>query len=47
MSAVSPDLLEREVNGFSIDSRNIKSGEVFFALAQPDYKNNGFNGDFA
>ncbi|MBC7796346.1 MAG: UDP-N-acetylmuramoyl-tripeptide--D-alanyl-D-alanine ligase, partial [Pyrinomonadaceae bacterium] len=43
----SPDLLEREVNGFSIDSRNIKSGEVFFALAQPDYKNNGFNGDFA
>lgn len=44
---VSPALLSQKINGFSIDSRTTASGEVFFALAQPDYKNNGFNGDFA
>jgi UDP-N-acetylmuramoyl-tripeptide--D-alanyl-D-alanine ligase len=30
-----------------IDSREVKAGEIFFALSQPDYRNNGFNGDFA
>jgi UDP-N-acetylmuramoyl-tripeptide--D-alanyl-D-alanine ligase len=44
---VSPALLSEEVKGFSIDSRTTESGEIFFALAQPDYQNNGFNGDFA
>jgi UDP-N-acetylmuramoyl-tripeptide--D-alanyl-D-alanine ligase len=40
-------LLDAEINNFVIDSREVKAGEVFFALSQPDYKNNGFNGDFA
>jgi UDP-N-acetylmuramoyl-tripeptide--D-alanyl-D-alanine ligase len=44
---LSPALLNVEVNSFAIDSREVKAGEVFFALAQPDYKNNGFNGEFA
>jgi UDP-N-acetylmuramoyl-tripeptide--D-alanyl-D-alanine ligase len=44
---ISPALLAAEVNNFVIDSREVKAGEVFFALSQPDYKNNGFNGDFA
>jgi UDP-N-acetylmuramoyl-tripeptide--D-alanyl-D-alanine ligase len=43
----SPALLDAEVRNFVIDSREVKAGEVFFALSQPDYKNNGFNGDFA
>ncbi len=41
-----PALLVREVGSFAIDSREVQPGSVFFALSQPDYKNNGFNGDF-
>jgi UDP-N-acetylmuramoyl-tripeptide--D-alanyl-D-alanine ligase len=46
--APSPDpaLPESEVVSFAIDSREVKAGDVFFALSQPDYSNNGFNGDF-
>lgn len=44
--ALSPALLDAELSTFSIDSREVKAGDVFFALSQPDYKNNGFNGDF-
>lgn len=43
---LSPALLSAEVNDFSIDSRSVGAGDLFFALAQPDYKNHGFNGDF-
>lgn len=45
-SGFNPALLEREVKTFAIDSREVKAGDVFFALSQPDYKNNAFNGDF-
>jgi UDP-N-acetylmuramoyl-tripeptide--D-alanyl-D-alanine ligase len=45
-SELDPALRERETNSFSIDSRDVQAGDVFFALSQPDYKNNGFNGDF-
>ena len=45
--SLSPALLSAEITGFSIDSRSTARGELFFALAQPDYQNNGFNGDFA
>lgn len=44
--AFNPALLEKEVKSFAIDSREVKAGDVFFALSQPDYKNNAFNGDF-
>ncbi|MGQ0542728.1 MAG: UDP-N-acetylmuramoyl-tripeptide--D-alanyl-D-alanine ligase [Blastocatellia bacterium] len=44
--AAAPALSEREVVSFAIDSREIQAGDVFFALSQPDYKNNGFNGNF-
>ncbi|MEP6787542.1 MAG: hypothetical protein ABJB40_03865, partial [Acidobacteriota bacterium] len=44
--ALDPALLKREVGSFAIDSREVQSGDVFFALSQPDYQNNGFNGDF-
>lgn len=50
MTAAAPDLdpalRQREVGSFAIDSRDVRPGDVFFALSQPDYRNNGFNGDF-
>lgn len=46
-SALDPALLDAEVNQFAIDSREAQAGVVFFALSQPEYKNNCFNGDFA
>jgi UDP-N-acetylmuramoyl-tripeptide--D-alanyl-D-alanine ligase len=50
MNAVShgtnPALLESEFDRVTIDSRDAQAGDVFFALSQPDYKNNCFNGDF-
>ena len=45
-SRLNPALLDTEVNSFAIDSREVEAGQVFFALSQPDYKNNCFNGDF-
>ena len=44
---LNPALLLAEVQSFAIDSREVRAGEVFFALSQPDYQNNCFNGDFA
>ena len=50
MGAAAPDidpaLAQREVSSFVVDSREVKAGDVFFALSQPEYRNNGFNGDF-
>lgn len=45
-SNIKPALLETEVESFPIDSRESRAGAVFFALSQPDYKNNCFTGDF-
>ena len=44
--ALDPALRQREVGSFAIDSREVCPGDVFFALSQPEYRNNGFNGDF-
>ena len=46
VTKLSPVLLACEVESVSIDSREIKAGDLFFALSQPDYQNNCFNGDF-
>src|SRR5262245_16958849 len=43
---LGPALHERDVTHFAIDSRDVQAGSLFFALSQPDYKNNGFNGEF-
>ena len=45
-STLDPALLSREVGSFAIDSREVREGDVFFALSQPEYKHNGFNGEF-
>jgi UDP-N-acetylmuramoyl-tripeptide--D-alanyl-D-alanine ligase len=44
--AFDPALLEREVGSFAIDSREVSANTVFFALSQPEYRDNGFNGEF-
>src|SRR5690349_23438113 len=42
----NPALPQTDVANFVIDSRDVQAGDVFFALSQPDYRSNGFNGDF-
>ena len=42
-----PELFDKEIVDFSIDSRTVANGELFFALSQPDYERAGFNGEFA
>jgi len=43
----SAELFDKQIDGFSIDSRSTAPGELFFALSQPDYERAGFNGTFA
>ncbi|MFN2493726.1 MAG: UDP-N-acetylmuramoyl-tripeptide--D-alanyl-D-alanine ligase [Pyrinomonadaceae bacterium] len=44
---VSAEVFDKEILDFSIDSRAVKPGELFFALSQDDYVRAGFNGSFA
>jgi UDP-N-acetylmuramoyl-tripeptide--D-alanyl-D-alanine ligase len=37
-------LLSVGIGGFAIDSRDLQAGQLFFALSEPDYRANGFNG---
>ena len=46
VTQLDPALNDREIESIVIDSREVRAGDVFFALSQPDYANNGFNGDF-
>jgi len=46
-SAFGAELFDKEIVGFSIDSRTTGAGELFFALSQEDYARAGFNGTFA
>ena len=43
---MDPASLDSKVGSFAIDSREIESGGLFFALSQPEYTENGFNGEF-
>ncbi len=45
--SLDPELFDKEITDFSIDSRTVGAGELFFALSQPDYERAGFNGTFA
>ena len=47
VDAVSAELFDKEIKDFSIDSRSVDAGELFFALSQHDYTRAGFNGEFA
>ncbi len=45
--SASAEFLDKEIKNFSIDSRSVERGELFFALSQADYERAGFNGSFA
>src|SRR5256886_2592618 len=45
--SLRPEIFDKEITDFSIDSRTTEAGELFFALSQPDYERAGFNGTFA
>ena len=45
--SMSARLFDNEIKDFSIDSRSVEAGELFFALSQEDYARAGFNGTFA
>ena len=51
MGASAPEagaeFFDKEIRDFSIDSRSVNAGELFFALSQEDYARAGFNGIFA
>jgi UDP-N-acetylmuramoyl-tripeptide--D-alanyl-D-alanine ligase len=47
VEALSAELFDKRIVGFSIDSRTTGAGELFFALSQEDYARAGFNGTFA
>ncbi|MDH3530680.1 MAG: UDP-N-acetylmuramoyl-tripeptide--D-alanyl-D-alanine ligase, partial [Acidobacteriota bacterium] len=39
-------LFGSEISGFQTDSRKAGPADLFFAFSQPEFKQNGFNGDF-
>jgi UDP-N-acetylmuramoyl-tripeptide--D-alanyl-D-alanine ligase len=45
--SLSAELFDKQIADFSIDSRSVGAGELFFALSQEDYARAGFNGTFA
>lgn len=45
-ASVSAEMFDKQIRDYSIDSRSVGAGELFFALSQQDYARAGFNGDF-
>jgi UDP-N-acetylmuramoyl-tripeptide--D-alanyl-D-alanine ligase len=46
-TGMSAEMFDKKILDFSIDSRSVGAGELFFALSQKDYVRAGFNGEFA
>src|SRR6185437_4856279 len=44
--STSPTMFDKQIKDYSIDSRSVGAGELFFALSQQDYARAGFNGEF-
>lgn len=45
-TSVSAEMFDNQIIDYSIDSRSVGAGELFFALSQQDYARAGFNGEF-
>src|SRR5437762_3562123 len=45
-ASVSAEMFDKQIKDYSIDSRSVGAGELFFALSQQDYARAGFNGEF-
>ncbi len=43
---ISAEIFDKQIRDYSIDSRSVGAGELFFALSQKDYARAGFNGEF-
>lgn len=46
-TSLSAEMFDKQIKDYSIDSRTVGAGELFFALSQKDYARAGFNGEFA
>src|ERR1043166_2679888 len=46
-TSMSAAMFDKQIREYSIDSRSVGAGELFFALSQQDYARAGFNGEFA
>src|SRR4030095_12983143 len=47
IDSISAEMFDKEIKDYSIDSRSVGAGEIFFSLSQKDYVRGGFNGEFA
>src|SRR6185369_4391351 len=45
-ASISAEIFDKQIRDYSIDSRSVGAGELFFALSQKDYTRAGFNGEF-
>src|ERR1043165_10187647 len=45
-TSISAEIFDKHISDYSIDSRSVGAGELFFALSQQDYARAGFNGEF-
>ena len=46
VTSISAEMFDKQIKDYSIDSRSVGAGELFFALSQKDYARAGFNGEF-
>ncbi|MFN2530294.1 MAG: UDP-N-acetylmuramoyl-tripeptide--D-alanyl-D-alanine ligase [Pyrinomonadaceae bacterium] len=46
IDTLGAEMFDKQITDYSIDSRTVGAGDLFFALSQEDYARAGFNGEF-